>query len=161
MCEPTTLLIAAAAVTATGQIQSGIAAKKMGNYEYEIAQKNAAMDRNAAQDAIQRGRIEEQRQYRRMAQLQGAQRAAMAANGIDTEFGSALDIQVDTKKIGWEDAATIRENAIREAKGFEINAWNQEASGRAAKAKGQNAFVGSLFDAGGTILSTASKVAKK
>lgn len=160
MCNPAVLLIAGAAVSAAGTVYGGMAAQAQGRYADQIAQRNAAMDRAASQDALQRGRIEEARQYRKNAQLQGAQRAAMAANGIETDYGSAMDLQTDTKKIGWQDANTIRENAVRESKGFEINAWNHLAEGQAARSQGNAALVGSLFNAGGTILSAASQAKK-
>ncbi len=118
------------------------------------------MDQAAAQDAIKRGAIEEQRQYRRTAQALGAQRAAIAANGIETAFGSAADIQTDTKLIGWEDAQTIRENAQREAKGFEISAANQRDKAASSRAAGSAAIIGGVFDAGSTILGGAQRYSK-
>lgn len=160
MCDPVTLAVAGTAVAAAGSIVSGVNQSRQYSYQAKIAQQNAALDRKAAEDARARGAIEEARQYRKNAQLLGAQRAALAANGLEVDFGSAADLQTDTKTIGWEDAQTIRENAIRESKGYEISASNNVGKAASAKAAGSAAMIGSIFDAGSTILSGASQVRK-
>ncbi len=160
MCEPVTLAIAATAVSAAGSIVSGVNQSNQMRYGARVAEANAAMDRAAAQDAIDRGAKEEQRQYRKNAQVQGQQRVALAANGLEVDFGSAGDIQDDAKMIGWEDASTIRQNAIREAKGYEISAANNVDKAASSRAGAKAAVIGSVFDAGSTILSGASQVGK-
>lgn len=160
MCEPVSLAIAGTAIAAAGSIVQGVNQSNQMRYAARVADANAAMDRAAAQDAIDRGAKEEQRQYRKNAQLLGQQRAALAANGLEVDFGSAADIQGDTKRIGWEDASTIRQNAIREAKGYEISAANNVDKAASSRAGASAAVIGSVFDAGSTILSGASQVAK-
>lgn len=160
MCEPTTMLIAATAITAAGSVVGGINQNNQAKYQAQVANQNAALERNSANDARARGAIEEQRQYRRTAQLLGVQRAALASNGVEVDFGSAADLQTDTKTIGWEDAATIRENTVREARGFEINAYNDVAKGKAARAQGKAALIGGIFNAGSTILGGAQQYRK-
>lgn len=155
MCEPTTLLIAATAMQAAGSIVGGINAQKSANFRAAVADRNANLERQAARDALERGDIEEKRQNRRTAQQLGAQRAAMAANGIEVDFGSAADLQADTRMIGREDAQTIRENAMRETRGYDIRAWNANASASASRAEGKAALWGGIFDAGSSILSAA------
>ena len=161
MCGPAALPIiagAAAIVGATGQVVGGINANNQAKYEASVYRANASLDRKAAQDALERGQVEERRQYVKNAQLQGAQRAALAANGIQTDFGSAMDIQNDAKRIGLEDANTIRQNATREMMGYEISAFNNDAGSTGAKARGKSALIGSVFDAGSTLLGGAKQV---
>ena len=160
MCEPATLAIVGTAVAAAGSIVSGVNQNQQAKYQAKIATQNAALDRKAAQDAMERGSIEEARQYRKTSQVLGAQRAALAANGLDTTFGSAADIQTDTETLGWEDAQTIRNNAVREATGFEISASNNVGKAASSRAAGKAALIGGFFDAGSTILSGASQVKK-
>lgn len=161
MCGPAALIplaIAATAVTAGGQIYAGNAAKQQGKYEQSIAEMNAAKDRNAATDASNRGQTAQLQRYRALAQSLGSQRAAYAANGVDANFGSALETQLGTAQIGYEDSATLAENTRREMMGYDISAANQVMQGRAARARGNAAKTASLFQAGGTILSGASQV---
>lgn len=160
MCEPTTLIIAATAMQTVGTVVQGVNQSKALKYRANMAERNAAMDRAAAQDAVERGRIEEMRENRRTAQRLGAQRAAMAANGVEVDFGSAADLQEDTRMIGWEDASTIRENAMREAKGYEISAWNSEADAANSRAGAKAAIWQTVFDAGSTMLSGAQQYRK-
>jgi hypothetical protein len=55
---------------------------------------------------------------------------------------------------------TVRENAMREARGFEIRAWNAETRSNQAKAEGKAAMVGAIFDAGANLLSSAQQFRK-
>lgn len=162
MCGPALipLTIAAGVLTAGAQVYSGIAAKQQGKYENQIAQSNAQAERNAAADAQKRGQIAEQQRYRQLAQSMGAQRAAMAANGLDLSFGSAAGTVADTAMIGNEDALTIAQNTTREMQGHDISAVNYTMQGQAAKAKGDAALFSSVLSAGGTLLGTASQVGK-
>jgi hypothetical protein len=160
LCEPATIALAAAAVTATGKIVEGVNTRKGLRYQAKIADRNAALDRAAAADALERGRVEEMRQGRKTAQLIGAQRAAIAANGVEVDFGSMGDVTADTRMIGFEDAQTIRKNAARESKGYEISAWNRKADASAKRAQGGAAMWASAFDAAGTLLSAGSQYKK-
>lgn len=160
MCDPISLTIAATAVAAGGQIVQGVGQAQQSRYEAQIYDRNTALDREQAQDALARGRIDEARQYRKNAQLMGAQRAAAAANGIETDFGSMGDLQGDTKRLGWEDAATIRENAIRETKGYEIQAYNSQAKAASARSAASGALIGTVFNVGSTILAGATQTSK-
>lgn len=160
MCEPATLALAAAAVTAAGTIVSGVNTRKSLRYAAKISDRNAALDRAAAQDALERGRIEEERQGRRTRALLGDQRAAAAANGVEVDFGSMGYLQDDTRMVGFEDAQTIRQNAMRESKGYEISAWNRKADASAKRAQGGAAMWASVFEAGGTLLNAGSQFGK-
>lgn len=160
ICDPLTLTVAATTVAAAGNIVGGINSNNQAKYQSRVYQANAVLDRKAAQDALERGATEERRQYQRTAQLLGQQRAALASNGVEVDFGSAAAIQADTKQIGMEDAQTIRENATREARGFEISAFNADTKAVASKAAGKGALIGGFFDAGSTILSGASQVGR-
>ena len=152
--------MAATAMQTAGTIVSGVNQAKASKYSAKVREQNAAMDRAAARDAVERGQIEEQKQYRDNAQRQGAQRAAMAANGIDVDFGSAAIIQDDAKRIGWMDAQTVRENARREVKGYEISAFNNDAGAATDRANAKSAMWSTVFDAGGTMLGGAQQYRK-
>lgn len=158
MCDPISLTVAATAVTAAGTLYGGYRAKQEGDYNAAVANNNATLERQQAADALERGKDEEVRYYRQLAQLKSQQQAAFAANGLDTTFGSAADTIVDTNIIGQADAYALRENTQREARGYLISAQNMREEGRAAKRQGRDALVGSVIEASGTILSGASQV---
>src|SRR3546814_4675107 len=85
-------------VGAVGKIQEGQALKEQAAYQSAVARNNQILAERSAQDALDRGKIEEQRQRQATRQLQGRQRAVLAANGVVVDAGSALDITND--KIG-------------------------------------------------------------
>lgn len=139
---------------------NGVNTRKSLRFQAKVQDRNAALDRAAAQDALERGRTEEMRQGRRTRALIGEQRAAAAGNGVATDFGSMGDLQDDTRMIGFEDARTIRQNAARESKGYEISAWNRKADASAKRAAGGAAMWSAAFDAAGTLLKAGSGYAK-
>lgn len=148
-------------VGAVGQIQEGQALKEQAAYQAAVARNNQILAERAAQDALDRGKIEEQRQRSATKQLQGRQRAVLAANGVVVDVGSALDITSDTAAIGELDALTIRSNAEREALGFRTQGMNFQAEADLAKAKGEAASQAGYMGAMGTLLSGGGQVAQK
>lgn len=161
MCDPVTALaVTAAVVSATGSVYGGLAASQQGKYEQRVANENAKLAASQAADAQERGALEARNYQRRVAQTQGRQQAAMAANGIDTNFGSALDVQRDTAMIAREDAQTIYDNAGNEIQGFDISANNYRAQGAAARARGSAALTGSILEGGSTLLGGATQYGK-
>lgn len=109
---------------------------------------------------MDRRNIDQMRQWRKVSQQLGEQRASAAAAGLDVNFGSPSELQRDTLSIGEEDSFTINQNYIKEFKGYDINASNYRLHGIAARRAGNAAFTGSLLQGAGTILSAASQVGK-
>lgn len=160
MCEPTTLLIASTVVSTLGTVTAGVQAAGAANYRARVSEQNAQIERAAARDALERGAQEEQRQYRRNAQRMGEIRAAQAANGLEVDFGTNADVQDDAKRLGLEDAATIRENARRESRGYDIRMWNSQADAAAARGEAKAAIWSTVFDVGSNLLSSATQYQK-
>jgi hypothetical protein len=136
---------ASTASGAMGSIFNGSNAKKLAKYNAKVATMQA-------DDAIVRGKEAEYRQRQSVRGMIGAQRAAFAGQGVDVNDGSALEVQMDTAKMGALDAVTIRNNAAREAFGYQAQASGFKMQGQAAASEGvQGAF--------GTILGGASNAA--
>lgn len=158
MCDPATLAITAAVVSAGSTVYSGAVAKAEGRHVQAVEQQNAQAERDKVRDAYERGDTEKLRRYRQLSQSIGQQRAAAAAAGLDVNFGSAFSTQLDTAAIGAEDIDIIGDNTRREAEGFDISAANAVARGAAARARGNAAFTGSILSAGATLLGSAQQV---
>lgn len=114
--------MASAPGTLFGSYQQSEAIKAKAEVDRELAQANKEMAEFKAKDAIDRGRDEENRFRKNIKRVIGSQRAALAAQGIELDEGSALAIQEDTAVIGEIDALTIRNNARREAWGYKSQA---------------------------------------
>jgi len=155
---PTLLAIAGTAVGVGGSLYSGAAQIEQHKYQAGIARNNATAARNQAADAEERGKQEELRKWREVSAMKSAQIASFAANGLDTTFGSPLDVVTDTAIFGGMDAWQIRENAAREATGYMISAQNYDQEALAQKRAGRNAVVSTAFDVAGTVIGGASQV---
>lgn len=151
MCEPTVLAVASLALGVYSGVQTSKAQKAAGEYQQQVADQNAAIGRNQAEQARQIGNIEEARVRRQARAAVASQRAALAANGLDINSGTALDLQAETAGFGEADALTARSNALRQAWGFEVGAVNDVNQGRAARAAGQNAATGTLLTTGANL----------
>lgn len=158
MCGPAALTAASTVVAVAGTIYGGLSANAQGKYEANVAAENRRHEIAARDDAAKRGELEMMRHYRQVSQRLGLQRAQLAGSGLDVNFGSAFDLQLDTSMLGQEDAAILAENTSREMRGYEINAANWTMKGRAARGRGKAALVSAGFQAAGTILDAASQI---
>lgn len=127
-------------------------------YQAKVSQNNAQIAEWQAQQALTAGAQQEQVSRVRTAGLEGAQRAAMAANGIDLGEGNATDILATTKFMGEREALTIRDNAARQAWANRIQkqSYLDDANVNNANAAAINpglASIGSLLGSSGTVAS--------
>lgn len=160
MCGPAAVPIIAAAgagLAAIGTVYTGIQAQKQGQYQERVAEQNAKLSAEAANQETENTQQAALQHYRKLAALQGQQRVQMAAGGLDVNFGNAADLTADTEMLGREDARRIYDQGAQNVKGFDIEGVNYRASGRAARQQGNGAFVGSLFSAGATALGGAQQ----
>lgn len=132
---------------AYGQSQ---ALKNQSQFETRQMEINAKFQNMQAEDALRRGEREAVNYQKKVKQTVGAQRAAMAASGIqiDTEGTSASEIQKQTYEIGAEDAITIKNNAWREAWGFKSQAIQSEMQGAVARSASRNAQFNTFLTGG-------------
>ena len=103
------------------------------------ARRDAERAREAARDARDRGITDASQQRIQTRLLRERQRAAMAGANITIDQDSALDLMRETAGIGERDALTIRDNAEREALGFEQQATGFGVQAENFAVSGQNA----------------------
>lgn len=140
------LMIASTVFSTVGAVQQAQAQKAEANYTAAIQQNNAIIadqraryNQNLAEDARKRGATDEWRTRLQTSALASSQRNAFAASGVDGAYGSPLDILSDTYYLGELDALTVRNNADREAKGYEYSAWGDKIDGQNARSASQMA----------------------
>lgn len=162
MCEPVTISTAAAwalgasaAATAAGAYMSYDANKKAGEAQQQQAENNARLAADDAAAAQAMGDRESQQQTWRTRALIGQQRAAIAANGIDSQIGTAAEIMGESAMFGEVDQQAIRLNTARSAWGFNsqvtniknqasIDRFNTKAKGRATILSGLSSTANSI-----------------
>jgi hypothetical protein len=135
--DPATLAVASlatgalnAGVSAVGAAQQASATAASERYQAQVALNNQKIAGQYAAQATADGQNQVAAKQEQTAQTIGTERAAMAANGVELNSGSALRIQGDTAKLGDVDAMTIRSNAARAAYGYELQgvSYGQQAS---------------------------------
>lgn len=141
---------------AAGQRQQARGVIAQGAYQSAADETNARLATARARDAVARGAAAE-REFRRGTRgLVGTQRAVSAANGVMVDDGSALDLNLDAETLGELDALTIRNNAAREAWGFQTEATSYRARAAMARLAARQA-AGALRGASiGTLLTTGA-----
>ena len=157
MCPPV-LAVAATAVTAAGQVLNGIGQSQQYRYQAQVDDQNSRLAADQARDSIDNTNLEAQRRYRQLADTQGRQQAAMAANGVDLNFGSPADVQRDTAMIGGEDIGQIYKAGYQRTRGFDIDGWNSRSQAAANRARGSGALMQGIFSGLGTALGGASQL---
>lgn len=149
------------AIGAVGSIMQGNQQAGTASYQQQVAKNNAILAQRNAAAALQAGDVREQAKRRETAGIIGAQRAAYAAHGVDVNVGSPVDVQASTAELGELDALTIRNNAAREAYGYQIQKGNATAEaglfGQQASGDELAGWVGSI----GSLIGGASSVGDK
>lgn len=147
--------------------QAGIDQKKASDSQADLADYNAKVADLQGKDAVERGALDESKFRAHVRGQIGSQRTGFAAQGVDVGFGSPVDAQADTAYLGELDALTIRNNAAREAWGFQVQATDlraradiarktgvyQEKAGQANQSAYQTASWGTLLGGGASLFS--------
>jgi hypothetical protein len=132
-------------VSAYAQTQ---ALKAQGDYQKNQSEINARFRRLLAKDALKRGDEAAEEVRKKGEQVVGSQRAAAAAQGIDVNSDTALDLQVETDEAVASDMRKIRNNAWRESWGFETEANNLISQGNMAVLSSRNMASATLLTGG-------------
>ncbi|WP_449540996.1 hypothetical protein [Enterobacter ludwigii] len=143
MCGPVAFVAASLAMSAMQAYNQ----RQQGKYAKAMADQNADIAENQAEDAVNRGNIEADQRRREMRQRAGTQAATMGATGAELSTGNALDIFGDTAQFGTLDALTTVNNAQREAYGYQVQGMNATAQGNAAQSQARAAVTQTLMTA--------------
>lgn len=122
--------------------------RAQGAFQKTQSEINARLAEIQGKDTIERGEFAARTRKQETRSLTGSQRAALAAQGIDVDVGTAADIQADTQVIGAKDEMMIRNNAWREAWGLRVEAANSRLTGKMANMAGRNAARNTLLTGG-------------
>lgn len=145
-------------MSAAGSIAAAQAQADAARYQAQINEMNAKIARKRARDALERGKLEEQQKRQDVQAVLGRQRAAMAANGVDINFGSPLDTLADAAMMGEMDSLIVRTNFHRQAYNHDVEAENFRAQANLNRMEAKAATTGGFLSAMGTIIGGFGKV---
>ena len=128
-----------------------------GNYQKNAAEFNAKLAEIQGEDAVRRGDRAAAQVIKQGRQAQGAQRASLAAQGIDVNSGTAAQIQEDTAVLSELDALTVKTNAWRERWGLKVSAVNSTAQGQYLDTAATQASRSTLLTGGLQAANTATR----
>lgn len=158
MCAPiATLALIGTAVSAVGTGVAALQANAQGRYQAQVADQNARLAADAARRETDATNEKLVQHYRQVSALEGQQRVAMAAGGIDLGFGNAADLQADTHMLAQEDSRRIYDQGAQSVLGYNIESANHRAQASASRQAATGALINGAFEMGSTALSGASQ----
>lgn len=139
-----------------GSIKQGQAAKSSAKYNSQIQQQNAKIAQQKAQMAGEEGAAKAAAEGLKTRAQVGAIKAAQAANGVDINSKSAVDVRSSAAELGQLNAITIRSNAAKEAYGYQTDSASYKGQAELDKQQGKYAAQAGYIDAGTTLLGQGS-----
>lgn len=147
--------------SAASGVVGAYSAIQSGNAAAAAAEATAKQQEAAARESIIAGDEESDRQRRAGAATLSQQKIAMAANGVDLNSASALELLDDTKTGIEQDAFAIRKNATNQAENYYQMAANSRTEANNARSQGTWGAVGSLLSTGAKVGEKYSQWARK
>jgi len=139
------------ALMVAGAVMSAYASEQQAQDARNLAAYNKQVSDYQAQDTLDRGAVEEQKQREKVRQFMGSQRAAMGASGVEVASGSFGDVLQQSAAMGERDALTIRNNAMRAAWGYRTQSAAEQFEGEARARAYEGQAVGSLLTGSGNV----------
>ncbi len=150
------MLMASAAVSATGNILGGFSEANTANAQSQIARNNSLIAQQNARYAMASGEQNAANEGLKTRADVGSLKAGQAAGGIDVNTGSAVDVRESKSETGLLDALTIRSNAARQAYGQDLEAQQYTAQSKLYRNQAKAAPYLGFLKAGGSLLSGAA-----
>ena len=150
MCEP--VMITAMSLAAVSGGISAYSQYQSAKFEEEQAKYNATMAATSANRAEAVGAAEAGRLRTEGTQLISQQKVALAAGGVDTSSGSAVNLFSSTRAMNELDVQTVRHKAAMEAWGHRVEEGQYRAQAKIAR---RNSVLGPLS----TLIGTGGQMA--
>jgi len=124
---------------------------QQGRDEQAAFDQNAEIERQKADQARTRGKLNEFRRQKDLKRKIGRQRQAFAGAGVNINTGSPLEIMIDDLQNGILEIEIGKFNDEIDARGFESAAEQEQFKGRVARRTRSTQAVGSLLQTAGTL----------
>ena len=150
-----------AGVSAFGQMQAGQARAAEASYQAQVARNNEIIAGRNATYAIQSGEAAAERQGLQNRETLGRIVTAEAANGVDVNSGSNVDVRSSEREVGMENVDATRHKALMQAYGYNVQGLGFESQARLNDAAAANATATLPLTIGSSLLQSASALGTK
>jgi len=148
-------------VQALGSIAQGQQQAASAKYNAQVASNNAQTAQQNARLASEEGNVNTEREQLKTRAMVGGIKAAQAANNIDINSGSAVDVRSSAAELGELNALTVRSNAARQAYGYQTQATSDMAQAKLDKQEAKYDVTAGYVGAASTLLSQGTKAGQQ
>jgi hypothetical protein len=118
----TAMMVASMVMSVVGGVTQGAAQKKAAYSNALTLESNATLADASQASALQQGAQQEGRIRMKGSATENSQQADYGASGVDVHSGSAADVGASTEAVSELDAQIAKNNAARQAWGFQVQA---------------------------------------
>lgn len=152
------LTLAGTGAKVAGQLKGGQSSSEADAYKAQVAENNAIAEEQMATRVVQGGEVSSDVAGLRTAANVGDTKSKQAANGIDVNTGSAVDVQSGVATAGRFNQLTTLSNAQLQGYGYRVKAAQDRAQAQLDRLEGAGATQGAGIGAAGSILGGASSL---
>ncbi len=152
---------AGAGISALGAIEGGLSTSAQAQYQSQVAENNKTIANQNAAYAAAAGSRQATDASMRSAATGGRIKAAQAANNIDVNTGSAVEVQKSEREVGELSSLTAQNNALLQSYGYRSAATSYGAQATLDQAAAAQAPIGAAIGAAGGLLGNASALGYK
>lgn len=150
-----------AVTSAVGTISAGQASSNAASYSAQVARNNAVIAEQNAEYATKAGNEQATVQGLRGAAALGKIKTQQAANNVDVNSGSAVNVRASEAESGKLDVLTVQNNAALKAYGYRTQATSDTAQAALLENEASSATTGADIGAAGGLLGSASSLGFK
>ena len=153
-----TLGIIGAATSALGALYGGVATSEASSYQAQVSRNNALIANQNAVAATQAGQEQAAQQSLKNAGQLGQIKTAIAANNINVNSGSSVDVLASQREIGQLDTEETLQRAQQQAYGYRVASTSATAQAGLQEEEAQTAPVAAGLTAAGGLATATSKL---
>lgn len=144
------------AVSAVGAMSQAAAASENASYQAQVAANNAKIAKQNAAWTMEAGEQKAANDAMKTRAMVGQIKASEAANGVDVNTGSAVDVVSSETGLGQAQQTTIRSNAAKDAYGYDVQSMNFTAQSQLDRQEADQAMTAGMFNVAGSLIGGAS-----
>ncbi len=154
----TIMLLIGTAVSIGGSIASAASARDEANANAAELERSAALENLKGLDALKQGQLQAGLRRMRGGANRATQATAFAAAGVDASVGTPAQLGQAEERMSELDAATLENNAFRQAFGFKESGRNLRRQANALRVRGAAAMTSALVGGLGAAAQTGASL---